>query len=121
MTAIDIGVRDQEANGMIEIIVWKRERQGNVPVPGTGLPPTATVLTSGMQMAFRSEMPGRVYKYIKRAIAPEQPANIHIDQKWYKFKVSTIRQGDFYGVSIFNRNTTSAVIIDIETRYKEHI
>lgn len=118
-TNITINFRAPSASGVFEIVVWKRERQSAVPTPGTGMPTDAVMNTRGCQTAFREEMPGRVVYFDSIAVAPEQPRVKHISIPWAKFRMSKIRTGDFYGITIFNR-TTGSIFIDIYTRYKEY-
>ncbi len=117
---IDIGFREVTASGIAEIVVWKRERQPSVPVPGTGLPADATMTSLGTQSAFRSEMPGRVLHFSLVALTAETTRTKKIIMNWNKFKLAKIRQGDFYGITIFNRSATG-LAFDMQTRYKEYI
>ncbi len=118
-TTLIIGLRNTAVPQIVDVVVWKRERQSAVPIPGTGLPTDANITTVGAQMAFRQEMPGRVFHYQRVAIATNQPRVIKIALNWKKFRMGKIRQGDFYGVTVFNRAGAATFFADIETRYKE--
>lgn len=118
-TTIDVSIRTITSPGTIEYVVFKRERQSSVPVAGTGLPADATVTASGLQSAYRTEMPGRVVHFGQIGVAENQPRVFKIKIPWSKFKMQTMRQGDWYGITIFNRNTTTCQI-DVQTRYKEY-
>lgn len=117
-TIISISARDLTASGILEYAVWKRERQPAVPVAGTGLPSNARMLAVGTQTAMREEMPGRILHYGKVAVAPEQPRAWTVKINWAKFRLQTIRTGDFYGITFFNRSADT-IVVDVETRYKE--
>lgn len=118
-TTINLGLRNTAAPHTVDVIIWKRERQSTTPVPGTGLPTDANILSVGGQMAFRQEMPGRVLYYNRISLSLGTPRNVKIVINWSKYKLSKIRQGDWYGITIFNRAGAATFFADIETRTKE--
>lgn len=120
-TTIDLAFRNtaDTINSIVDVVVWKRERQGAVPVAGTGLPSDANITSKGAQVAFREEMPGRVLHYSQVAISNSSPRVKKIVINWKKFRMQTIRTGDFYGVSVFNRGGGATFFCNIEVRYKE--
>lgn len=119
-TTIDLTFRGASASGSYQIAVWKRERQNSVPVAGTGLPSNANIISFGLQSAMRTEMPGRVLYFDTIGVATGQPRSKKILINWKKFRLGKMRQGDFYGITIFNNGTTDGDI-DIQTRYKEYV
>lgn len=119
-STINITFRGASASGSYQIVVFKRERQAAVPINGTGLPALARIIAVGMQMAFREEMPGRVLHFQTVGIALNQPRALVLKIPWAKYKLSKMRSGDWYGISIFNQGTTDGEF-DIQTRTKELI
>ncbi len=109
-----------EGPGIIEYAVFKRERQSSIPSLGSGLPSNADILSSGLQTAQAVEMPARTVNYGQLAVASEQPRVRKLIINWDKFKMSSIRTGDWYGITIFNRSLTNTEV-DVQVRYKEII
>ncbi len=116
-TTIDISIRNIISDCVIEYVVFKRERQPAVPIKGTGLPSDTDCNTLGLQMAYRTEMPGRILQFGMFGVAPEQPRVKKLTINWSKYKLGVMHTGDFYGVTVFPRG--SNVSVDIQTRYKE--
>ncbi len=106
--------------GALEYVVFKIERAFATPVSGTGLPTDANILTLGLQAAFRQIQPGRVIKYGAIPYTEQTTAVRTIRGSYGKFKLSTIRTGDFYGIMLFNR-AANTPIVSIQSRYKECI
>jgi len=117
-TTIDVTLRGVTASGSIEYVVWKRERQQTVPIVGLGLPNDPAIVTNGMQQLYREFLPGRCLRFGVKPVAAEQPSKIHLVINWAKFGMATIRTGDFYGISVFNR-TDAILSVDFQVRYKE--
>ena len=112
-----ISFRDVTVNGIMEIALFKVERANAVPTVGGGLLPTTVAITGqGLQQAMRQFQPGRVLKYLKAAIAAEQPRVVHAKHQLFKFNMSTMRAGDYIGIIVYNRSS-AAVTVDFESRY----
>ncbi len=117
----NLAVRDATVSAIIEIAFFKIERAHIVPsADDVLLPSNATIVALGLQAAFRQFQPGRLLKYVKLAVAPEQPRTLSIMVLYRKFKMAKVRTGDFYGVMTFNRSSGD-VIIDYEARYKAQV
>lgn len=114
----DISFNNAMSASVIEYAVFKIERASAVPALGTGLPTSASILASGLQQALRIIQPGRVVKFGTLSIAPEQPATRHVVANFKKYRMNRIRQGDWYGIIIFNGSANSATI-SVQARYKE--
>ncbi len=106
------------AGGAIEYAIFKAERMSAVPSLGAGLPTSATINTSGLQAAMAVEQPGRVIKYGQVPISEGTTAVRSLKGAFAKFKLSTIRTGDYYGIIVFNR-TAMSVVTSFQARYRE--
>jgi len=106
--------------GALEYVIFKIERAFVVPVSGVGLPTDANILTLGLQAAFRQIQPGRVIKYGAIPYTEQTTAVRSIRGSYGKFKLATLRTGDFYGIMLFNR-AANTPIVSIQARYKECI
>lgn len=116
----DIGVRNITDDGILEYLVFKAQRQSATPVKGTfPIASDAEVTSTGLQGSYRDNMPGWVVKFGKIAFAQAQPRTIKIDVNFGKFRMSKIRDGDFYGLVFFNRSPAT-VFLDWEARYYEY-
>jgi len=90
--------------GAVEFAICKVERAGTVPTSdGTLLPTAVDITTQGLQQAIRTHQPGRVIHYQKVAIANEQPRVVTVRIPWSKYKMQTVRTGDFYLCMLYNR------------------
>ena len=117
-TTIDLSITTNLAT-QFEIAVMKIERERVVPVPNDALPTNAEILTLGLQAAARQRQPGRVVHFSVLSIAAEQPRTKRIRINWRKYKMGTIRTGDFYLIIVFNRQG-GASDVDYHVRYKEY-
>jgi len=106
------------AMGTLEWVLFKVERSSITPVVGTHpIPTSATVDGQGIQQAFRLNMSTWVCKFGAFPIAPETPRVIHIGINWSKFKKGTVKDGDHYGIALFNR-TTGSIDYSVQMMYK---
>ncbi len=107
-------------SGLLEVICFKVQRAFATPVVGTDpIPTDAEIITGGLQGTYRRNMPGWVIKYFVRSQTVEQAGVIHFTIDWGKYKMGTVRGGDFYGITYFNRSTV-ATTLDWQCRYKEY-
>lgn len=119
--SFNISARLPQAAGVIEWGILKIERANEVPdTNGNLLPSDADIVASGLQSALRRYQPGRVLKFGTFAVAPEQPRTISVGVSFAKFKMSTIRTGDYYSLVVFNRGIAASLVIDIQSRYKSY-
>ncbi len=108
------------AVGTIEYVVFKVPRSAVTPVVGTfPIPSAVDVDGQGIQQAFRLNMSGWIYKFGTFPISAETPKTINITMNWKKFKVATVRDGDFYGLAIFNRSN-GTVGFSVQMFYKSY-
>ncbi len=116
-TTIDLGVVAGAASGYIEYVVFKAQRQHATPVKGTDpLPSDTEVIGAGLQQEYRKNLPGWVIQYGLFPISAETPRTKTIKIDWNKFRMAKVRDGDFYGVTYFNR-TASNITFDWQARY----
>ncbi len=110
------------AGGAIEYVVFKIERSPVVPSDAIneGLPNDTDVGTLGLQAAFRRLQPGRVIKFGNIPFTEQITAVRTIHGSYGKFKMSTIRTGDWYGIMMHVR-AANGPLISIQARYKECI
>ncbi len=114
----DIFCRLPETSGVVEWAILKIERSNVVPdTDNVILPNDTTIQTTGLQAALRQYQPGRVLKYGAFAVAPEQPATRQVGVSFKKFKMNTLRTGDYYTLVVFNRGITMSCVIDLQARY----
>ncbi len=117
----NIAIRNATATAVLEFAFFKIERAHEVPQTNDVLlPSNATINSLGLQAAFRQYQPGRLLKYMKIAVAAEQPRAFSTKINYAKFKMVKMRTGDYYGVIIFNRGSM-AMTIDIEARYNAKV
>ncbi len=117
----NIGIRNSTGTGVIEFAFFKIERSNTVPTgDNVSLPNDVTILSQGLQSAFRQYQPARLLKYMKVAVATEQPRAFSCRIPYKKFRMAKVRTGDYYGVMAFNRGATD-VAIDFEARYKAQV
>ncbi len=108
------------AFGTIEYVVFKVPRSFIVPVVGTDpIPSSVDVDGTGIQQAFRINMPGWVYKFGVFPVSAETPFTKTVTINWNKFKVGTVRDGDHFGIALFNR-ATSSVNFSVQMFYKSY-
>ncbi len=108
------------AGGILEYIVWKLERQPNTPIVGIFPVPTdPNVQNQGMQQAYRIKAPGWVIQYGQRPFTLETQKTAVIKINWSKFKKDTMRDGDFFGITYFNRSDSS-INLNVQMRYKTY-
>ncbi len=120
-TTIDIGLRTATASGIVEYAVYKIERSTAIPAVGAlNLPASADVSSGGLQCEMRNHNPGRILEFGQIAYTAETTRTKKLNINWKKYRLATIRQGDFYGLVFFNRGP-SAVVIDVYCRFKEWI
>ncbi len=106
------------AHGSIEYVLFKAERQATTPVVGTfPIPTSATADGQGIQQAFRLNMSSWVCKFGAFAIAGEQPIVRTVTINWNKFKKATVKDGDHYGIALFNR-CDGTVNFSVQMMYK---
>jgi len=106
------------AFGTLEYVLFKVERSAITPVIGTfPIPTSATIDGQGIQQAFRLNMSTWVCKFGAFTVSPEQPKVVNIGINWSKFKKGTVKDGDHYGICIFNR-TTGSVDFSVQMMYK---
>ncbi len=117
-TTVTIGCVPGAGSGYIEYVVFKAQRQFTTPVKGTNPIPTDTeVIGAGLQQEYRKNMPGWVIKFGTMPIVSQTPRTLDIKIDWAKFKMDKVRDGDFYGITYFNR-TSSTITFDWQARYK---
>jgi len=117
---VDVGIRTITNEGILEYIVFKVERSHVTPVKGVDpIPADTDVNTAGLQQSYRMNMPGWIIKYGKVAFSAETPKAFKITANYGKFGKAVIRDGDFCGITFFNRSS-SAIIFDWEARYFEY-
>ncbi len=117
-TTINVGMLPAAgANGYYEYIVFKAQRQFTTPVKGTNpLPSDTEVIAAGLQQEYRKNMPGWIIQYGQFPITAETTATKTIKIDWNKFKMAKVRDGDFYGITYFNR-TGATCTFDWQARY----
>lgn len=117
-TTINVGmIPAAGSKGYFEYVVFKAQRQAVTPVKGTfPIPADADVITSGLQQLYRLSMPGWVIQYGQWSVSAEFPMTRKITIDWSKFKMDKTRDGDFYGITYFNR-TGGTVTFDWQARY----
>ncbi len=92
------------ALGNIEYVIFKVERSNITPVVGTfPIPSSADVDGQGIQQAFRLNMSTWVCKFGSFAVSPSQAVTKTITINWSKFKKATVKDGDHFGIAMFNR------------------
>ncbi len=117
----NISFRDGSAQAVMELAFFKIERAHVTPsLDNVLLPTEGTIGSQGLQAAFRQYQPGRLLKYLKVAIAPEQPRTLSVRVPYKKFKMAKVRTGDFYGVVIYNRSSATTGV-DVEARYNAKV
>ncbi len=108
------------ATGSIEYMIFKVERAFTVPVVGTDpIPSSAEVDTQGIQQAFRLNMSTWCCKFGTIALSPDTPVSRTITINWAKFKKATVKDGDHYGIAMFNR-TSGTVNWSVQMFYKSY-
>ncbi len=116
----NLGFRNATASSVIECAFFKIERANVVPVADNVLlPDNTTINNQGLQSAFRQYQPARLLKYVKVAVAAEQPRTLSVRIPYKKFRMAKVRTGDYYGVMVFNRG--GELGIDFEARYKAQV
>ncbi len=106
--------------GTIEYVIFKIERSAITPVVGTfPIPTSATVDGQGIQQAFRLNMSTWVCKFGTFAVSAETPLVRTVTINWNKFKKATVKDGDHYGIGIFNR-TTGSLDFSVQMFYKSY-
>ncbi len=121
-TTWDVGfqVGSETQSGYVEYVIFKAERQPTTPVVGTHpIPTDAEVIASGMQQMYRSNMPGWVLKFGTIPVTSETIVTRQISINWAKFRKGKVRDGDFFGITFFNRTATN-LTIDWQCRYKSY-
>lgn len=109
---------NKESESFVSYAIFKVERSTQVPnTDGVILPLNTEIVTEGLQQAMRRYQPGRIIKYGKVAISTGQPVALSIKADFGKYKMGTLRTGDFYGIIIFN-SSLEPIDVDIESRYK---
>ncbi len=120
-TTFDISIRNPANSGMIEYAVYKIERSTAVPAVGAlNLPSSADVNTGGLQCEMRNHNPGRILEFGLIPYTVETTRMKKLVINWKKFRLATMRQGDFYGIVLFNRGPNT-ITIDVYCRFKEWI
>ncbi len=108
------------AKGNIEYMIFKAERQATTPVVGTfPIPSAATVDGQGIQQAFRLNMSTWCCKFGSFPVAGETPITKVITINWAKFKKATVKDGDHYGIALFNR-ADGTVNFSVQMLYKSY-
>lgn len=114
----DIALRGAPTTGYVEYAVFKLERQTAVPTLGVvSMPTSATITTIGLQQAMRTANPGRIVKFGQIPYTAETTRVARISANFKKYRLSSVRQGDYFGIVIYNR--TGTVTFDVQMRYKE--
>ncbi len=117
----DIGFNAVTNEGFVEYVIWKAERQPSTPTVGTfPIPSDADCITSGLQQLYRMNMPGWVMQFGMIPVAAELPTTKHLKCKLGKFKKGKIRDGDYIGITLFNR-TGADLNHTTQMRYYEYI
>ncbi len=107
------------APAVMEYAVVKVERSVNSPpAVATELPTSAIVLAQGLQKSMREWQPGRVLHFSTRAGAEYQPISHQIKVNFKKFRMPTIRQGDWL-MLIVNNRSAGVSTTNVQCRYKE--
>ncbi len=117
---VELVFRGATGNGVWEIAFWKVERAASVPTQAVLLPPDTSTSAIGIQSAFAQYLPGRMILHSFVAIAAEQPTIRKYTLDWKKFNLGTVRAGDFYGCTLFNRGVTNGKV-DVHCRYNEWV
>ncbi len=119
----DVSMRQIEDEGILEYAIFKLERQLSAPVLGTAPIPTAGEMNGeGLQQALRRHIPGRVIKFGLVAFTAETTRAIKLRGDFKKFRLSSVRSGDYFCILLFNRsNAGTANTFDCQMRYKELI
>ncbi len=116
----NITTRDHVDSGIIEFVVAKLERQHDVPTATVEpLPTNADILSTGLQQAMRLNNPGRVLKFGTFAYTPELAMSRNISVNFAKYKLSSVRSGDYFLIILYNRTDTNPITLDVQMRYKE--
>ncbi len=117
-TTINVGFFPGIATkGYIEFLVFKAQRQFTTPVVGTNpIPSDAEVIAVGLQQEYRKNMPGWVIQYGQIPLTTDTVHVRTIKIDWAKFKMDKVRDGDFFGITYFNR-TDQSINIDWQARY----
>lgn len=111
-----VTLRNITASASVEYAIFKIERSNQVPdTDNISLPNDASITTEGLQSAMRRFQPGRIIKFGVVGVAAEQPRVLSLKANYKKFKMSKVRTGDYYGIIIFSRGTSS--VIDFQARY----
>lgn len=105
------------AKGTIEYVCWRTERSQVTPSLTNQLPTSAECDSEGIQQAYRLRLPGWVMKFGAFPIAPETPSVRTISVSPSRMGMPGIRDGDFTGITIFNR-TNGTVDFSVQMRYK---
>ena len=104
--------------GTLEWILFKVERSAVTPVVGTHpIPSSADVDGQGIQQAFRLNMSTWVCRFGAISVSAETPIVRTIGINWSKFKKGTVKDGDHYGIALFNR-TTGSMDYSVQMMYK---
>ncbi len=116
---IDVGATLISEEGYIEYMVFKAQRQDVTPVKGTfPIPSDGEVIAGGLQQTYRMNMPGWCIKYGQIPMSSQTPRTFKIRVNFAKFKMATVRDGDFFGLTLFNRSGAS-ITLDWQARYWE--
>ncbi len=117
---VDMTIRNTSGDGAVEFCLFKVERDDAVPTLGTHpVPSAATMLSVGTQQACRLDNPGKVFHYSSRSYSAEHTITHKIRVSPAKFKLSKIKAGDYWILTLFNRGGTT-VTYDFQCRYKEY-
>ncbi len=116
----DVTIEKSTASGILEYAVFKIERADTTPLLGTLLPTSAEVASAGLQQAIRKEQPGRVYHYGALPFTPETTRRKTFRVNFAKFKKTQMRSGDHIGIFMFQRNSNTGTIFNVEMMYKTH-
>ncbi len=109
-----------DTSGYYEYLFVKYQRQTSVPAWGTDpVPTSAGVLTDGLQREARSLSPGWVVKFGIIPCTSETVVTRTIKVNWKKFKMDKVRDGDFFCMLMYNRQS-SATKYDFHVRYKTY-
>ena len=117
---IDFDIRSLTADGTIEYAVFKVERANVVPdTDGVLLPTNASIIIAGLQQTMRQFQPGRILNFGLMGVAAEQPRAKKVVVDFSKYRLGTMRTGDYYGIIVHSKNTAS-VVVDFQARYKAY-